>query len=61
MVYRSGGGWFSRVREVKAVQDASFTLRRGRTLGVVGESGSGKTSLGRLLIKLLDSDSGQIL
>lgn len=61
LVYRSGGGWFSRLREVKAVQDASFTLRRGRTLGVVGESGSGKTSLGRLLIKLLDSDSGRIL
>ncbi|NKX41714.1 ABC transporter ATP-binding protein [Rhodobacteraceae bacterium R_SAG2] len=61
MVYRSGGGLFSRTREVKAVQDANFVLRRGRTLGVVGESGSGKTSLGRLLIKLLDSDSGQIL
>jgi peptide/nickel transport system ATP-binding protein len=61
MIYRSGGGWFSRHREVKAVQEASFTLRRGRTLGVVGESGSGKTSLGRLLIKLLDSDSGRIL
>ncbi|MFG6621368.1 ABC transporter ATP-binding protein [Sulfitobacter sp. 1A05707] len=61
LVYRSGGGWFSRQREVKAVHDANFTLRRGRTLGVVGESGSGKTSLGRLLIKLLDSDSGRIL
>lgn len=61
LVYRSGGGWFSRQREVKAVDDANFTLRRGRTLGVVGESGSGKTSLGRLLIKLLDSDSGRIL
>ncbi len=61
LVYRSGGGWFSRQREVNAVHDANFTLRRGRTLGVVGESGSGKTSLGRLLIKLLDSDSGRIL
>ncbi|QCO56472.1 ABC transporter ATP-binding protein [Pseudorhodobacter turbinis] len=60
-IYRSGGGWFRRAREVNAVQDASFNLWRGRTLGVVGESGSGKTSLGRLLIKLLDSDSGRIL
>lgn len=60
MVYRSGGGLFRRAREVRAVQDANFVLRRGRTLGVVGESGSGKTSLGRLLIKLLDSDSGRI-
>lgn len=61
LIYRSGGGWFKKLREVKAVQDASFTLHRGRTLGVVGESGSGKTSLGRLLIKLLDSESGQII
>jgi peptide/nickel transport system ATP-binding protein len=61
IVYRSGGGWFRKLREVKAVQDASFLLRRGRTLGVVGESGSGKTSLGRLLIKLLESESGKIL
>ncbi|MEO9632290.1 MAG: ABC transporter ATP-binding protein [Sulfitobacter sp.] len=61
MVYRSGGGLFRRAREVRAVQDATFALHRGRTLGVVGESGSGKTSLGRLLIKLLDSDSGRIL
>ncbi len=61
LIYRSGGGWFKKLREVKAVQDASFTLHRGRTLGVVGESGSGKTSLGRLLIKLLESESGQII
>ena len=38
-----------------------FRLGCGRTLGVVGESGSGKSSLGRLLIKLQDSDGGQIL
>ncbi|WP_108482483.1 ABC transporter ATP-binding protein [Oceaniglobus ichthyenteri] len=59
--YRSGGGWFSKERVVPAVRDANFVLRRGRTLGVVGESGSGKTSLGRLLIKLLASDSGQMI
>ncbi len=59
--YRTGGGWFSRERVVRAVEDAHFVLRRGRTLGVVGESGSGKTSLGRLLIKLLDSDSGRMI
>jgi oligopeptide/dipeptide ABC transporter ATP-binding protein len=38
---------------VKAVQDVSFTLERGRTLGVVGESGSGKTVLSRSIMKLL--------
>lgn len=59
--YRTGGGWFSSERVVRAVQDAHFVLRRGRTLGVVGESGSGKTSLGRLLIKLMDSDSGRMI
>lgn len=59
--YRSGGSWFSKERVVPAVREASFVLRRGRTLGVVGESGSGKTSLGRLLIKLLDSDSGNMI
>lgn len=59
--YRSGGGWFSKERTVAAVQNASFVLRRGQTLGVVGESGSGKTSLGRLLIKLMASDSGRMM
>ena len=44
-----------------AVNDVSFDLAPGRTLGVVGESGSGKSSLGRLLIKLMDSDGGRIL
>jgi peptide/nickel transport system ATP-binding protein len=46
---------------VPAVNDVSFDLAPGRTLGVVGESGSGKSSLGRLLIKLMDSDGGRIL
>ncbi|MGE6605513.1 ABC transporter ATP-binding protein [Halomonas sp. NPDC076908] len=59
--YRSGGGWFSKERTVAAVQNASFVLRRGQTLGVVGESGSGKTSLGRLLIKLMASDNGRMM
>jgi peptide/nickel transport system ATP-binding protein len=38
----------------------SFKLRKGQTLGVVGESGSGKSSLGRVLLKLLDPDGGAI-
>ena len=40
---------------VKAVDDISFTIRRGHTLGIVGESGSGKTTLVQALLKLIDS------
>ncbi|ALA20097.1 MULTISPECIES: ABC transporter ATP-binding protein [unclassified Chelatococcus] len=58
--YRSGGGLFTRRRIVKAVDDVSFTLRRGETLGVVGESGSGKSTLGRCILKLTDVDGGEI-
>ena len=56
--YRSGSALFGTQRIVPAVNEVSFDLAPGRTLGVVGESGSGKSSLGRLLIKLLDSDGG---
>ncbi|MDH6232298.1 peptide/nickel transport system ATP-binding protein [Mesorhizobium soli] len=59
--YRAVGGFFSRGRTVHAVNDISFTLRKGRTLGVVGESGSGKSSLGRVLLKLMDADGGKIV
>jgi oligopeptide/dipeptide ABC transporter, ATP-binding protein, C-terminal domain len=44
-----------------AVDDITFTLDYGKTLGVVGESGCGKTTLGKTIIHLLDVTSGQIL
>jgi peptide/nickel transport system ATP-binding protein len=50
-----------RQREFKAVQDVSFTLRRGHTLGVVGESGSGKTTMGLTLLRLHEATAGQVL
>ncbi len=46
---------------LKAVDNISFTLPRGKTLGVVGESGCGKTTLGRTIIRLYDTDGGEII
>lgn len=47
-------------RTTYAVNNVSFKLHKGSTLGIVGESGSGKSTLARCIIKLLDIDSGQI-
>ncbi|MDB5819374.1 MAG: transporter related [Rhizobacter sp.] len=59
--FSTGGGWFAPRREVKAVDDVSFSVRRGETLGIVGESGSGKSTIGKCLLKLMEVDGGEML
>ena len=56
------GGFFNTTKDyTKAVDNVSFKLRKGKTLGLVGESGCGKTTLGRTVLRLLDPTKGEIL
>jgi oligopeptide transport system ATP-binding protein len=57
-----GGGFLGRgAGLVRAVDDVSFAIRRGETLGLVGESGCGKTTTGRAILQLERPTSGQVL
>jgi oligopeptide transport system ATP-binding protein len=56
------GGVFRRhIDDIKAVDDVSFTVDAGTTVGLVGESGSGKSTIGKTILKLVQATSGQIL
>ena len=52
-----GGG----TSTIRAVDDVSFEIERGKTLGLVGESGCGKTTLSRIIMRALAADSGEII
>jgi peptide/nickel transport system ATP-binding protein len=49
------------VGNVKAVDGISFTIKRGRTMGLVGESGCGKTTVGKTILRLIEKHSGEVL
>lgn len=56
-----GGVLRRHVDDIKAVDDVSFTIEPGTTVGLVGESGSGKSTIGKTILKLVAATSGQVL
>ncbi|ADZ83176.1 ABC transporter ATP-binding protein [Cellulosilyticum lentocellum] len=58
---KTSGLWGKNVQYIKALDDVSFYIKKGETLGLVGESGCGKSTTGRTLIKLYEPTDGKIL
>ena len=58
--YFPAGGFGKNKKYVKAVDDVSFAIKKGETLGLVGESGCGKTTTGRTLLRLYEPTAGRI-
>ena len=59
--YFPAGGMGKNKQYVQAVDDVSFAIRKGETLGLVGESGCGKTTTGRTLLRLYEPTDGTII
>ncbi len=59
-VFDVGGSWFGK-KQFVAVEDASFSMFKGKTVGLVGESGSGKTTVGLAMLRLHQASGGEVL
>jgi peptide/nickel transport system ATP-binding protein/oligopeptide transport system ATP-binding protein len=55
-----GGVMRRKVGDIRAVDDVTFSIEAGKTVGLVGESGSGKTTVGRSILKLIPATSGRV-
>ena len=56
-----GGGFLAKRKIVRAVENVSFQIQHGETLGLVGESGCGKSTIGRTLLRLYEPTGGRII
>ncbi len=59
--FSSGGGFLSKKKVIKAVDDISFYVPKGKTTSLVGESGCGKSTAGRTILRLMEPTGGQVL